>query len=113
MVSIFRPGSGEVTPNAPHRHTAIVKDKSSGILEVLPAGSADAPVCSSAGAPRIAHIVPALFGGPDGIVGGAERYAYELAHSMAEVAATELITFGKRDRREVAGRLKIRVLGNA
>ena len=32
---------------------------------------------------KVVHIVPALFG-PSGVVGGAERYALELARQMAE-----------------------------
>src|SRR5688500_5377834 len=32
--------------------------------------------------PRVVHIVPALFGA-QGVVGGAERYAFELARHMA------------------------------
>ena len=42
-------------------------------------------------APRVLHIVPALFGADDGIVGGAERYALELARHMAEVTPTTLV----------------------
>lgn len=62
--------------------------------------------------PRVLHIVPALFGSDDGIVGGAERYALELARFMAEQVPTTLVTFGKRERHESLGRLKIRVIGN-
>lgn len=62
--------------------------------------------------PRVLHIVPALFGSPDGIVGGAERYALELARFMAEEVPTTLVTFGERERYETLGRLKIRVIGN-
>jgi glycosyltransferase involved in cell wall biosynthesis len=63
-------------------------------------------------APRVLHIVPALFGMDDGIVGGAERYALELARHMAEVAPTTLLTFGEREREETQGQLRIRVIGN-
>jgi glycosyltransferase involved in cell wall biosynthesis len=59
---------------------------------------------------RVLHIAPALFG-PRGIVGGAERYAYELARHMAEVVPTSLLTFGDETRREQAGSLRVRVLG--
>lgn len=62
--------------------------------------------------PRVLHIVPALFGADDGIVGGAERYALELARFMAEEVPTTLVTFGERERHETLGRLKIRVIGN-
>jgi hypothetical protein len=41
------------------------------------------------------HIVPALFGADDGLVGGAERYALELACHMAGETPTTLITFGE------------------
>src|SRR6185295_17805086 len=63
-------------------------------------------------APRVLHIVPALFGSDDGIVGGAERYALELARFMAEEVPTTLVTFGERERKETLGQLKIRVIGN-
>src|SRR6266550_948191 len=62
--------------------------------------------------PRVLHIVPSLFGADDGIVGGAERYALELARFMAEETPTTLVSFGDRDRQETLGQLKIRVLGN-
>ena len=59
------------------------------------------------------HIVPALFGHDDGVVGGAERYALELARHMADEAPTTLVSFGKRERRESLGQLKIRIIGGA
>lgn len=61
---------------------------------------------------RILHVVPALFGPDDGIVGGAERYALELARHMAQTTPTTLVTFGERERCETLGDLKIRVIGN-
>ena len=61
---------------------------------------------------RVLHVVPALFGSDDGIVGGAERYALELARHMADETPTTLITFGERERRETRGRLEIQVLGH-
>lgn len=62
---------------------------------------------------RVLHIVPALFGSSDGaIVGGAERYALELARHMADVVPTTLVTFGDRDRHESEGRLEVRVIGD-
>lgn len=61
---------------------------------------------------RVVHIVPALFGPQDGIVGGAERYALELARHMADETPTTLVSFGERERRETLGRLKIHVLGD-
>lgn len=59
---------------------------------------------------RVVHLVPALFG-PSGVVGGAERYGYELARHMADVVPTTLVTFGDDTREEQAGRLRIRVIG--
>ena len=59
---------------------------------------------------NVVHLVPAIFGA-DGIVGGAERYAMELARHMASRLPTRLVTFGDRDRREQSGALHIRVLG--
>ena len=48
--------------------------------------------------PRVLHLVPAMFGPGDGIVGGAERYALELARNMAERVPTRLVSFGERAR---------------
>lgn len=62
--------------------------------------------------PRVLHIVPALFGSADGVIGGAERYALELARFMAEETPTTLVSFGERERRETLGQLKIRVIGD-
>src|SRR5262245_36863923 len=61
---------------------------------------------------RVLHIVPALFDSADGIIGGAERYALELARHMANEAPTTLVSFGERERRETLGQLKIHVIGN-
>jgi glycosyltransferase involved in cell wall biosynthesis len=60
---------------------------------------------------RVLHIVPALFDEKDGIVGGAERYAWELARHMAREVPTTLLSFGSADRSFTAGQLKVRVLG--
>ena len=53
---------------------------------------------------RVAHLVPAPFDPEDGIIGGAERYSFELARHMADHVPTELISFGaaraERDGRE-------------
>ncbi len=57
------------------------------------------------------HIVPALFAADDGIVGGAERYAFELARYMANQTPTRMLTFGQRERREWNGKLCVRVIG--
>jgi glycosyltransferase involved in cell wall biosynthesis len=58
----------------------------------------------------VAHLVPALFDPLDGIVGGAERYSFELARHMAERVPTRLITFGSRPRTTTIGALEVTVL---
>lgn len=60
----------------------------------------------------ILHIVPALFGEDGGVVGGAERYALELARHMAAFEPTVLLSFGDDDRESKVGDLSVRVLGN-
>ncbi|MGF1579476.1 MAG: glycosyltransferase family 4 protein [Gemmataceae bacterium] len=60
----------------------------------------------------ITHMIPALFFAKDGIVGGAERYAYELARHMAKVAPTSLVTFGHQSRHFRVEDLEVRVIGN-
>ena len=59
----------------------------------------------------VVHVVPALFG-RGGVVGGAERYALELAKAMSRVVPTRLVTFGDSDSRVRQGPLEITVLGN-
>lgn len=61
----------------------------------------------------IVHLVPATFDAHDGIVGGAERYALELARHMAERRPTRLVSFGRESRRLRVGALEVRVLGRA
>jgi len=62
---------------------------------------------------RVLHIVPRLFGHQDGIVGGAERYALELARHMANEVPTSLVCFGQdRERHETMGHLQIHVIGD-
>src|ERR1700730_6945480 len=61
---------------------------------------------------RVLHIVPALFDSQRGVLGGAERYALELARHMAEKTPTMLVTFGAKDSLETVGSLKVRVIGN-
>ena len=63
------------------------------------------------GRPRVLHLVPALFGDA-GIVGGAERYALELARHMADEVPTRLVTFGERAEERTIGGLEVRVLAN-
>jgi glycosyltransferase involved in cell wall biosynthesis len=60
--------------------------------------------------PRVAHIVPAPFDPEDGIIGGAERYSFELARHMAERVPTRLISFGPRSRTYTVGSLEVQVL---
>jgi glycosyltransferase involved in cell wall biosynthesis len=74
--------------------------------------SAALPNCRPRSLSRILHVVPALFG-QDGIFGGAERYAWELARHMAERVPTRLVSFGPRPRQFTEGRLKVSVLGPA
>lgn len=62
------------------------------------------------GRTHIIHLIPALFG-TRGIVGGAERYAFELARHMAEQVPTRLVTFGDEPRTETHGRLEVRIIG--
>jgi glycosyltransferase involved in cell wall biosynthesis len=59
---------------------------------------------------NVVHIVPALFG-PGGIVGGAERYAFELARQMSASVPTTLVTFGGEHRTEEIGTLRVRTIG--
>lgn len=61
---------------------------------------------------RILHIAPAQFG-EAGIIGGAERYAQELATQMAEQAPTTFAVFGDQSEERQVGRLRMRVLGPA
>ncbi len=60
--------------------------------------------------PRVLHIVPALFGAK-GVLGGAERYALELARYMADKTPTRMLTFGEESREEQFGNLRVRVVG--
>jgi glycosyltransferase involved in cell wall biosynthesis len=64
----------------------------------------------SASTPRVLHIVPALFGA-HGVVGGAERYAFELARHMARVTPTALVSFGDHDTDEYVDGLRVRTVG--
>ncbi len=61
---------------------------------------------------RVLHIAPAVFG-EDGVVGGAERYALELAKYMAAEVPTLFAAFGDRARTEQVGDLAVHVLGPA
>jgi alpha-maltose-1-phosphate synthase len=61
---------------------------------------------------RVLHVVPAIFG-DKGVVGGAERYALELARYMADEVPTRLVTFGDQNGMQGIGQLEVRVLGPA
>jgi glycosyltransferase involved in cell wall biosynthesis len=63
------------------------------------------------GRPRVLHLVPALFG-PSGIVGGAERYTFELARHMAASTPTRLLTFGAEASETRIDQLEVRVVAN-
>ena len=56
--------------------------------------------------------MPALFG-ESGIVGGAERYAFELARHMADRVPTRLVSFGPQDTAIREGNLDVRVMSGA
>jgi glycosyltransferase involved in cell wall biosynthesis len=60
----------------------------------------------------VVHLVPALFGREGGVVGGAERYALELARHMADVVPTTLVSFGEKEREERWGALRVHVIGS-
>jgi glycosyltransferase involved in cell wall biosynthesis len=59
---------------------------------------------------RVVHVVPAPFDRTTGVVGGAERYALELARHMADRCSTALVTFGARDEARRDGNLDVVVL---
>ena len=61
---------------------------------------------------HVVHLVPRLFG-TQGITGGAERYALELARHMSKEVDTTLVAFADRSSREVRDGLSIRLLGHA
>lgn len=62
---------------------------------------------------RVLHIVPRMMGKDHGVIGGAERYALELAKHMAEEVPTSLVCFGaEQDLHETIGQLKLHVIGN-
>jgi glycosyltransferase involved in cell wall biosynthesis len=60
---------------------------------------------------RVAHVIPAPFAANGGIIGGAERYAYELARHMAREVPTTLVSFGPESRSERDGDLEMRIIG--
>ncbi len=60
---------------------------------------------------HVMHVVPAVFDEEQGVLGGAERYAMELARNMADVISTTLLAFGPRESRTKIGKLHVRVIG--
>ncbi len=67
---------------------------------------------SETNSPNVLHVIPALFGRDGGVVGGAERYAFELARNIAELTPTRLISFGPQDTTRINGKLETRVIGS-
>ncbi len=58
--------------------------------------------------PRVAVVYPTPFG-EDGIFGGGERYAHELARALARRTPTRLVSFGSRPRRDFEGPLEVSI----
>jgi glycosyltransferase involved in cell wall biosynthesis len=59
---------------------------------------------------RVIHVAPTPFGaGPQGLLGGGERYPLELARALARRVEVELVTFGSPDVRRL-GQLTVRTL---
>jgi glycosyltransferase involved in cell wall biosynthesis len=53
---------------------------------------------------RVVHVAPTPFGdGPHGLLGGGERYPFELARALAPHVDCELVTFGEPGVRSVDG----------
>jgi len=60
---------------------------------------------------QVMHLVPRLFGTTAGVLGGAERYALELARYMANEVPTLLVCFGgDKEEHETMGNLRIHVI---
>lgn len=59
---------------------------------------------------RVTHLIPALFAPNGNIIGGAERYAFELARYMARELPTRLVSFADEAREEVFEGLHLRVI---
>lgn len=58
------------------------------------------------------HVIPTLFDAEGRLIGGAERYALELARHMAEEVPTTLVSFGARPETRSDERLQIRIIGD-
>lgn len=59
--------------------------------------------------PRVVHVVPAYFRKEGGVLGGAERYALELARAMARRVPTSLFSFGPEAERHRLDDLDVRI----
>ena len=70
------------------------------------------PTPRASGGVRVAHVVASLFRAGAGTLGGAERYALELARNMATVVPTKLVSFGDEDSVESMGALEIQIIGH-
>jgi glycosyltransferase involved in cell wall biosynthesis len=55
---------------------------------------AAAPKQAAARSMRVVHLIPSLFSREAGVLGGAERYAFELARAMSKRVETCLLSFG-------------------
>ena len=63
--------------------------------------------------PRVVHVVPAFFRKEGGVLGGAERYALELAKAMSERVPTSLFSFGPVAEQHTIGKLDVRIFRTA
>jgi glycosyltransferase involved in cell wall biosynthesis len=59
---------------------------------------------------KVLHLTPCLFGRDRGIIGGAERYVFELARHMARRTPVRLLSFEASPRQEQEGALEVRTL---
>jgi glycosyltransferase involved in cell wall biosynthesis len=57
---------------------------------------------------KVVHVSPLYFS-DEGVIGGGERYALELARAMSNHADTKLVTFGRRRQSLVDGELRIEI----
>jgi glycosyltransferase involved in cell wall biosynthesis len=85
---------------------------SSGIMQTDSMPPREAPVKRGHALRRVVHLVPAHFSSNGGIIGGAERYALELARHMADQVPTTMVTFGDSAGREKIGQLQIEIIGH-
>ncbi|MHB1162385.1 MAG: glycosyltransferase family 4 protein [Chloroflexota bacterium] len=57
---------------------------------------------------KVVHVSPLYFN-EEGVIGGGERYALELARAMSSRVPTKLVTFGKKRQSLVEGDLRIEI----